>query len=143
MTTRRPPRTTSLWRSPGKRRRPSRPNQGTRRGRRSAAAEIADFYGAETGDDDLPLYAHPAGEWDDFLNADDASAADTPAEPVSEAVSEPGGSIFDESGDGAADPDAGSIRELLDRVKTEVGGAEDGDPDDDADGENGGAAAAR
>ena len=80
---------------------------------------------AETGDD-LPAYAHPAAGWDDFLNDD------TPVGESSAEASEP-----DSDGDGA---DAGSIRDLLDRVKTEVGGdVDDPDLEDDS---NGGAAAA-
>ena len=66
--------------------------------------EIADFFGAEGhgGEEILPAYAHPAGEWDDFLNED------TP----------PAESSADETA--AGEPEAGSIRDLMDRVKSGV-----------------------
>ena len=89
-----------------------------------SASEIADFFGAdstETGED-LPAYAHPAAGWDDFLNED------MPADEASAESSEPAA----ESGD----PDAGSIKDLLDRVKTEVGGeGDDPELDDDSNGD--------
>ena len=94
-----------------------------------AASEIADFYGAESSevsDEILPVYAHPAGDWDDFLNEDT---------PPAEASGEPA-----EGAEASADPEAGSIRDLMDRVKSEVeGDADDGDVEDES---NGGAAAA-
>ena len=85
-----------------------------------SAAEIADFFGADgggSGDEILPAYAHPAGDWEDFLNEDTPSAEGAAA---------------------SEDPEAGSIRDLMDRVKTEV----EGDADDAEDDTNGGAAAA-
>lgn len=89
-----------------------------------AATEIAEFFGAgsEGGEEILPAYAHPAGDWDDFLNED------TPPGEVPDGAAASG------------DPDAGSIRDLMDRVKSEVegeAGATDAEDDD-----NGGAAAA-
>ncbi len=94
-----------------------------------AASEIADFYGAEAGevsDEILPAYAHPAGDWDDFLNEDTP-----PAEASGETA---------ETAETSGDPEAGSIRDLMDRVKSEVeGDAGDDDVEDDT---NGGAAAA-
>ena len=94
-----------------------------------AASEIADFYGAESGegnDEILPVYAHPAGDWDDFLNED------TPPAEASGETAEPAES--------SGDPEAGSIRDLMDRVKSEVEG--DTGDDDAKDESNGGAAAA-
>ncbi len=95
----------------------------------------------------IPDYAHMAGGWDEFLDDDSAtetaaaagpeSVLDVPADSGS--ASDVGGSIFDDAEDGD-DGDAGSIRELLDRVKTEVGGDDDQNRDDAND--DGGATAA-
>lgn len=97
-----------------------------------SASEIADFFGAESPDpgEDMPAYAHPAAGWDDFLDDDT---------PVGEVAVGSTPETAEQTAD-AGDPDAGSIRDLLDRVKTEVGGdGDDGALEDDA---NGGTAAA-
>ena len=96
-----------------------------------SASEIADFFGAETPEpgEEMPTYAHPVAGWDDFL--DDTPVGETASDPTPETA---------EQGDEAGEADAGSIRDLLDRVKTEVGGESDDDTlEDDA---NGGTAAA-
>ena len=97
-----------------------------------SASEIADFFGADTPEpgEELPTYAHPVAGWDDFLD-DDTPVGETASEPAPEAV---------EQDDEAGDADAGSIRDLLDRVKTEVGGESDDDTLEDDN--NGGTAAA-
>ena len=89
-----------------------------------SASEIADFFGADSAEtgEDLPAYAHPAAGWDDFLNED------MPADEASAEASEPAAD--------SDDPDAGSIKDLLDRVKTEVGGEiDESELDDDSNGD--------
>ena len=68
------------------------------------------------------LTAHPAAGWDDFLNED--LPADEASADASETAAE------------SEEPDAGSIKDLLDRVKTEVGGETDeSEIDDDSNGD--------
>ena len=106
-------------------------------------SDLAEFYGAESvsNEEIIPDYAHMAGGWDEFLDDDSATdteaALDAPAESTS--ASDDGGSIFDDAADSDG-ADAGSIKDLLDRVKTEVGGDDDQDIDDASNG--GGATAA-
>ena len=110
-------------------------------------SDLAEFYGAESvsNEEIIPDYAHMAGGWDEFLDDDSATAAATGPEAVlgapaeSPLVSDEGGSIFDDAAD-SDDADEGSIKNLLDRVKTEVGGDDDQDIDDASNG--GGATAA-
>lgn len=87
------------------------------------ASDMAEFFGADgrADDDSVPDYSHAVAGWEDFLDEDAAPASPVAEkEPLSE-VSE------DYVAEDAGDPEAGSIHDLIDRVKTVVD--EDGDAD--------------
>lgn len=88
----------------------------------SGASDMAEFYGAQDRADDggVPDYSHAVAGWEDFLDDDGTSSeASTSSNEDKEGLSEVPADYVAEN---ISDPEAGSIHDLIDRVKTEVDG---------------------
>lgn len=94
-------------------------------------SDMAEFYGADdrADGDAVPAYSHAVAGWEDFLD-DDGIAPEASVSPdeSQSALSEVSDDFV---GEDAGDPEAGSIHELIDRVKTVVDGEDDA-PDAEA-----------
>jgi hypothetical protein len=95
-------------------------------------SDMAKFYGSgdQADGDAVPAYSHAVAGWEDFLEDDgilpEAPAFSDDANPAPSEVSD------DFVAEEADDPEAGSIHDLIDRVKTAVDGEdEDAEADDD------------
>ncbi len=91
----------------------------------SGASDMAEFYGAQDRADEggVPEYSHAVAGWEDFLDDDGMSAeASTSSNEDKETLTEVSADYVAEN---ISDPEAGSIHDLIDRVKTEVDGEDD------------------